>query len=213
MRYTVQYDLVMARRPTTPRLSAADRRQRLDHAAEDLFARDGFLATSVEDIAHAAGVTKPAFYRHYESKHELVAGLLARHRDGLAMAPLTALTETAGLPVEQRLRAMLDAWFDHLDAHPIALQILHSRSGDPEIDAVLDALHDHQRAADANLLAEFAISPIPDADLIARGEIVRATLSSLALRVADGDLERTTAINAIIHTVLGLLAPRVVSLK
>ena len=46
-----------------------------------------------------------------------------------------------------------------------------------------------------------------DVDLIARGEIVRASLSALALRVAHGDIARAAAIDAITHTVLGLLAP------
>ena len=146
--------------PAPARLSAAERQQRLEQAAEDLFARHGFLATSVEDIAHTAGVSKPAFYRHYETKHELVFALMARHRDGLAMAPLTVLTETAGTPISPQIRAMLAAWFDYLDAHPVALQLLHSRSGDATIDAApRDAA---QSSARSGHEPARRIRPLPD---------------------------------------------------
>ncbi|HEY7815644.1 MAG TPA: helix-turn-helix domain-containing protein [Nakamurella sp.] len=47
-------------------------RARLLAAALDLFARQGYEATTVAQIAAAAGVTEMTFYRHFGSKDQLV---------------------------------------------------------------------------------------------------------------------------------------------
>ena len=49
-----------------------------------LFARKGYEATSVSDVAGALGITKGALYRHYESKRAIFDAILARmeQRDG-----------------------------------------------------------------------------------------------------------------------------------
>ncbi len=48
------------------------------HAAERLFAAHGYNAVSVEDICRAAGVSKGAFYHHFESKQAVFLALLQR---------------------------------------------------------------------------------------------------------------------------------------
>jgi AcrR family transcriptional regulator len=69
-------------------------RERLVVAAVDLFTEQGYDATTVNQIAERAGVTKSTFFRHFPDKRELlVAGhetlskLLA---DGIAEAPTDA---------------------------------------------------------------------------------------------------------------------------
>jgi AcrR family transcriptional regulator len=46
-------------------------RQELVRTATDLFGRQGYSATSLNDVVTAAQVTKGAFYHHFESKEEL----------------------------------------------------------------------------------------------------------------------------------------------
>lgn len=58
------------------RLSAAERRLQLLGAARETFGAKGFTATSMNDIAVTAGVTKPVLYQHFESKHQLFLELL-----------------------------------------------------------------------------------------------------------------------------------------
>jgi len=45
-------------------------------AAADLFRERGFQATSLDDIGAAAGVSGPAIYRYFKSKHELLTQLI-----------------------------------------------------------------------------------------------------------------------------------------
>lgn len=49
-------------------------RAHLEQVALDLFARDGFDATTVDRIAEAAGVARRTFFRYYASKNDVVWG-------------------------------------------------------------------------------------------------------------------------------------------
>lgn len=49
-------------------------RAELEQVALDLFARHGFEATTVEDIAEAAGIARRTFFRYFPSKNDVVWG-------------------------------------------------------------------------------------------------------------------------------------------
>lgn len=50
---------------------AGDTKERILDAALELFARCGYLGTSMSDIAKQLGITKAALYKHYASKQEI----------------------------------------------------------------------------------------------------------------------------------------------
>ena len=58
------------------RLPAAERREQLLMVALDVFGRKGYHETSMNDVADAAGITKPVLYQHFESKRELYLALI-----------------------------------------------------------------------------------------------------------------------------------------
>jgi AcrR family transcriptional regulator len=66
--------------PTAPRLTREEKkaqtRERLIEAAAQVFARKGFAATSVDEVAETAGLTKGAVYSNFDSKEELVRAVL-----------------------------------------------------------------------------------------------------------------------------------------
>ncbi len=68
------------RRPAPPvpgrRLTAGERRDQLFDVALSLFAERGYAATTMDDIAEAAGVTKPLVYQHFDSKRALYLELM-----------------------------------------------------------------------------------------------------------------------------------------
>lgn len=62
------------------------RERRLEHtrsllldAAEDVFAERGFTAATLDDIAHAAGYTKGAIYKHFTTKEDLFLAVSDRY--------------------------------------------------------------------------------------------------------------------------------------
>jgi len=77
------------------RLTAPERRVQLMHVGLEAFARNGYHGTSMNDVADAAGVTKPVLYQHFESKRELYLALL----DEVGAQMITAITDaTAAAP-------------------------------------------------------------------------------------------------------------------
>ena len=61
---------------STTRLPAEERRDQLLDVALEVFANAGFHGASMNDVAEAAGVTKPVLYQHFDSKNDLFAALL-----------------------------------------------------------------------------------------------------------------------------------------
>lgn len=58
-------------RPTKLQPERGDARSRLLEAARDLIRAKGYAATTVDDLCRAAGVTKGAFFHHFENKEAL----------------------------------------------------------------------------------------------------------------------------------------------
>jgi AcrR family transcriptional regulator len=79
-------------------------RRRLLTAAEKTFARDGFEAARLEDIARLAGYTRGAFYAHFRSKEEIFFALL-EDWVGQRIAEVNALLAKQESPAK-RLRAL-----------------------------------------------------------------------------------------------------------
>lgn len=188
------------------RRPARERRALIEDAAARLFAERGYSATTVADIVAAAGVSKPMLYRHFESKQDLQMKLLARCRDELAAAPLDAFLNEPGDP-DQRLPAMIDAWFAHVEQHPhTSKNLFQDATGDPEIEALQRELRGQQRAADVALLREFA-PELPEAELEPLGEIIRSALTGLALWwLEHPDTPRAVVVAAVLRTTRGVLS-------
>src|SRR5947209_18481549 len=70
----------MAEPSAARRLPRAERRDQILRAATEAFARSGFAATSLDDVATEAGVTRMIVYTHFESKTVLYRAVLDRMR-------------------------------------------------------------------------------------------------------------------------------------
>jgi AcrR family transcriptional regulator len=126
------------------RLSAQQRRELIEAAASELFAKRGYLATSIDEIARRSGITAPVVYDHFASKLELHRRLLERH-----FAELRALwrEQLAGEePPEQRIPRAIDAWFAYVESHPYAWRMLF---GDTSGEADVKAEHEQVIASSA----------------------------------------------------------------
>jgi len=70
--------VVAGRSEPARRLPRAQRREQILTAATEAFARSGFAATGLEDIAAEAGITRVILYRHFDSKTDLYQAVLDR---------------------------------------------------------------------------------------------------------------------------------------
>ena len=81
----------MAKVPAKRLLRREERQASILHGAAAAFARSGFAATSMEDVADACGVTKLIVYRHFDSKEDLYRAILQRVFDRQAEELLRGL--------------------------------------------------------------------------------------------------------------------------
>ena len=94
----------------------AETRAGLLRAAEDVFARRGFQAASVDEVAEAAGFTKGAVYAHFASKEDLFLAMLdERFEDRIA--EIRAVLSDEHEPTEQAREAG-EGFMAYMDADP-----------------------------------------------------------------------------------------------
>lgn len=121
-----------------------------------LFAGRGFAATTMDDIASAAGVTKPLLYQHFDSKRALYLELV----DSVARDMLVAINEATSLAngPRQQVEAGFAAYFELVVTHQDAFRLLFGSDvpDDPELSAALRRVED--TVADA-------VGPLIDAGL------------------------------------------------
>lgn len=75
--------MVEEMREPVRRLKRAERREQILDAATAAFSRSGYAATSLDDVAASAGVSRAILYRHFDSKAELYQQVLDRVCDRL----------------------------------------------------------------------------------------------------------------------------------
>jgi AcrR family transcriptional regulator len=93
-------------------------RERLLAVAIELFYDNGFAAVGIDRILAEAGVTKTTFYKHFESKDELMVAAVQRRDEWELQAWGRAIHKIAGDdPVKQLLGMfdVLDEWFNAPD--------------------------------------------------------------------------------------------------
>lgn len=117
----------MARRIKEP---AEAHRARIAAAAEGLFATQGIAATSVDEIARAAGYGKATLYVYFRNKEDIVGevalagmnGLLACVRDALAGSP--SASESCARSTRQRYDALCRALVTYQRASPFLFELV-----------------------------------------------------------------------------------------
>ncbi len=138
---------------TSARLSADARREQILDIAVDVFGRSGYYGASMNDIAEAAGVTKPVLYQHFESKSDLYRALLdlvgARLLDAIAKATADA---TDGKELTER---GFRAYFRWVAQRHDEFMLLFGGSArhDPEFSGRIRQITDAAAAAIAPLIA------------------------------------------------------------
>jgi AcrR family transcriptional regulator len=118
--------------PPTRRLPRSLRREQIIGAATRAFARSGFAATNLDDIAAEAGISRAILYRHFESKADLYQAVLDSACARLAAA--TGADEFTEASIGGLLRAAVD--------NPDGFRLLfHHAAREPEFRQAMDQFH------------------------------------------------------------------------
>jgi AcrR family transcriptional regulator len=100
-------------------------------SAEAVFAREGFHAASMRDIAQAAGISIAGLYYYLPSKHEALYFVCDRVFERIeAAARQLGGTGDAGERLRTFVRAHLRYMIDHRDAYRVLLRDMEALQGD-----------------------------------------------------------------------------------
>jgi len=124
------------------RLPRAERREQILAAATRAFARSGFAATGLDDVADAARISRAILYRHFDSKTDLYRAVIDRSRQHL--------NDTVGAPPYSE--RIIDDLLAAAAEDPAGFRLLFHHAGrEPEFRAEIDRFgadmvamaHDH----------------------------------------------------------------------
>ncbi len=143
------------------RVPRAVRAQQLLEIADQLFIERGFHATSMDEIARRAGVSKPVIYDHFESKEQLFAACARRAGEELAERVRSAALKQRD--PRERLRAGSFAYFGFVQEQYQAWALLFADEQvvrDARIAAEASRIRHRQAKLMVSLMAEtFDITP------------------------------------------------------
>jgi AcrR family transcriptional regulator len=122
------------------RLRSGERREQLLAVASTLFAQGGYEATTMDQVAHAAGVTKPLLYQHFDSKHALYEEIVTTAATTL-LDELAVAASPEVLPREKVDRGF-NVYFTAVLSDDISFRLLLAESTDEDIARHLDAIED-----------------------------------------------------------------------
>ena len=103
---------------------ASERREHLVKLAADLFAKKGYQATTVRNIADEAGILSGSLYHHFDSKESIVDEILSTFFDELTAANQAAL-EKGGDPREV-ISELVRICFGTLLPHRAAIMVMQN---------------------------------------------------------------------------------------
>ena len=125
------------------RMGVEERRQQLIGVALDLFSRRSPDEVSIDEIATAAGISRPLVYHYFPGKLSLYEAALKRASEDLA----SRFTEPHEGPLGARLLRVMRRFFDFVDDHGPGFSAL--MRGGPAVSAEGAGSQDHVSATHA----------------------------------------------------------------
>jgi AcrR family transcriptional regulator len=137
------------------RLSVAERRGQLLDAALDLFARHAPEDVSLDDVAEAAGVSRPLVYRYFPGgKQQLYEAALRSAAEELEQC----FDEPAAGPLTRRLTRVLDRYLAFVDEHDTGFSALLQGGSVVETSRATAIVDGVRRAAADHILRHLAVA-------------------------------------------------------
>lgn len=178
------------------RLPRAQRREQILAAATKAFARNGFAATGLDDIAAEAGITRVILYRHFDSKTDLYQAALDRF--------CTVLSDHVREPVGGFTDASVDGLLKAAIAEPDGFRLLFVHAArEPEFKAAADRFR-----SDITEIAHLQISKVVADQAWARWAAHLAPAAAIEAIIAWLDAEQPDphlAADRVRHVIAGVI--------
>ncbi|MCK7623520.1 TetR/AcrR family transcriptional regulator [Streptomyces sp. RS10V-4] len=175
------------------RMGVEERREQLIAVALGLFSHRSPEDVSIDEIAEAAGISRPLVYHYFPGKQQLYEAALRRAADELT----ARFAEPHEGPLGTRLLRVMERFFDFVDEHGPGFSALMRGGpaiGSTRTGALIDGV---RQAAFTQILAhldEDARDPAPRLELVVRSWISLAETTALlwldGRRVPRAELER-----------------------
>lgn len=137
------------------RISSADRREAIIHAAINVIQRKGVHGATTRAIAKEADMPLASFHYVFRSRDEMMRELVAHIVEGEGRAVAAKLT--GGTDIRSAVRAGLQAYFDTLTAEPnreqAMFELLHYSMRNDELRDVPRAQYEMYRRTASELLS------------------------------------------------------------
>lgn len=170
--------------PAYRRLSVEERRGQLLEAAQELFAHRSPEDVSLDDVAEAAGVSRPLVYRYFPGgKQQLYEAALRSSADALNHC----FTEPPAGPPTERLGRVLDRYLAFVDEHDAGFSALLRGGSVAETSRTTAIVDEVRRAAAGQILVHLGVErPGPRLGMLVRTWIaaVEAASSSGSTRTS-----------------------------
>ena len=166
------------------RLPAPERKDQILEVALRVFAERGFHETSMNDVAEAAGITKPVVYQHFASKRALFLAII----DDVGQQMIAGVTSASSSQGDGRTKTELGviAFFQWVATYNDSFRFLFDSGvrNDPEFAAaiqnVLDSMAEEIAPLISNTIAPerldlFAHGVVGTCEAVARHLIVNRT--------------------------------------
>ncbi|MFJ6752025.1 MULTISPECIES: TetR/AcrR family transcriptional regulator [unclassified Streptomyces] len=158
------------------RMGVEERREQLIAVALDLFSHRSPEDVSIDEIAEAAGISRPLVYHYFPGKQQLYEAALRRAADELA----ARFVEPHEGPLGARLLRVMERFFDFVDEHGPGFSALMRGGpaiGSSRAGAMIDSV---RQAAYEQILAHLGIpDPSPRLALVVRSWISLAETTAL----------------------------------
>jgi AcrR family transcriptional regulator len=182
-------------------MGVEERRQQLIAVALELFSRRSPEDVSIDDVASAAGISRPLVYHYFPGKHSLYEAAVRRAADELA----SRFVEPLEGPLGARLLRVMGRYFDFVEEHGPGFAAL--LRGGPAVGSRANAMIDEVRdGAYEQFLAHLGITgPGPKLSLVVRSWVGLA--ETAALTWLDGrTIQRGELELQLVHDFMALAA-------
>lgn len=210
--YPSEFDALISARRTSQFARDHAVRERVLDAGTELFDQQGYMSTSVRQIAAQLGWTSASLYNHFASKEDVLYGIVVRTRVALFQH------ECSQLPMDVRPKAVVVGLLRHsiqfVVDHPAAISVstLAEPHLSPDRRATLDQIRRHRLDWFAGLLTRCGCrNPSPTiAHPLLLATMLRANVISLAqLILPAAEFPARDVADTVLNSCLSILRIRV----